>query len=89
MSKADTLALPARVDATAVASLWQACERAPPGTIDFGAVQEIDSAGLAFVAALCGVAGPRRGSSRPALVNVPERFEQLCRAHRVEKELLS
>ena len=88
MPAAEVMALPSRVDAGVVASLWPACRGEAPASIDFGAVQEIDSAGLAFVAALCGLAGSARVDAAPALVNVPERFVQLCRAHRIDEELL-
>ncbi len=87
MSKAETLMLPDCVDAAASVRLWRELGARAPATIDFGAVREIDSSGLALVAELA-----RRGAghgSRVALANVPERFVQLCAAHRIDKELLS
>jgi ABC-type transporter Mla MlaB component len=85
VSRADALVLPANVDAAAVAALWRTLAGAAPASIDFAAVREIDSAGLAFVVACSGLAAV---SAPPKLLNVPERFVQLCRAHRIERELL-
>ena len=85
MQAADTLVLPACVDAAAAARLWRELGASAPAALDFSAVNEIDSAGLAFV-----VAVRRRGGPDPAtrLLNVPQRFARLCAAHRLEKELL-
>ena len=76
------LTLPARVDAAQAASIWKEAGASPPAVIDFAAVTEIDSAGLALVAEL---ASRRRDI---VLTNVPVSFANLCAAHRVDKELL-
>ena len=68
--------LPERVDAAAAAALWAVHGSRAPATIDFARVAEIDSAGLALVLAL--------RAPPTALLNVPDRFVQLCRAHRIE-----
>lgn len=90
---ADTLVLPARVDARAAAVLWRAQGERIPAAIDFAAVREIDSAGLALVSALRRRSLADRSATGGAptvfpLLNVPERFVQLCAAHRIDKELL-
>jgi ABC-type transporter Mla MlaB component len=83
VSKADgVLALPARVDATTVAGLYRDALRAPPAAaIDFAAVADVDSAGVALVLEL--VERARRAGVATELRNVPEHYAQLCAAHRV------
>jgi ABC-type transporter Mla MlaB component len=56
---------------------------AEAAVFDLGAVDAIDSAGVAMIQALRGIAERRHGR-RPALRALPERFRQLCIAHRVE-----
>jgi len=90
---ADALVLPACVDARAAASLWREFGEQLPTAIDFAAVREIDSAGLALVSALRRRSLASRGTAAGAppvfsLLNVPDRFAQLCAAHRIDKELL-
>jgi phospholipid transport system transporter-binding protein len=86
VSKVETLTLPSRVDAPAAARLYAQLRGELPGTIDFAAVQEIDSAGLALVAELA--ERVRQQGRVCTLSNVTPRFAQLCAAHRVDKELL-
>lgn len=90
MSTADrstVLALPARVDAAAVASLyaaWAGRARALEA-IDFGAVEAIDSTGVALVR--CLVAARRAGgAAAPELRALPARYRQLCLAHRLDPD---
>ncbi|HVF36116.1 MAG TPA: hypothetical protein VND91_12410 [Candidatus Saccharimonadia bacterium] len=90
---ADALVLPACVDARAAAGIWRELGARVPPAIDFAAVREIDSAGVALVAALrrrhLAVGGRDSAGTRAfPLLNVPDRFAQLCAAHRIDKELL-
>lgn len=85
MQAADVLALPACVDAAAAARLWRELGASAPAAVDFSAVREIDSAGLAFVVAVRRRGGPDHAAR---LLHVPQRFAQLCAAHRIDKELL-
>jgi ABC-type transporter Mla MlaB component len=79
-----TLALPARVDAVAVAALWRdwAPRAAALAAIDFGAVQAIESSGVALVRALTARA-LAAGAAPPRLLALPPRYRQLCLAHRI------
>jgi ABC-type transporter Mla MlaB component len=74
------LRLPPQVDAAAVAALYRdaAARIATLTVIDFSAVKQIDSAGVALVLALRAL---RRSAIE--LRAVPERFTTLCLAHRV------
>lgn len=80
-----TLVLPARVDAGAAAALHRvwAPRVATLAAIDFAAVTDLDSAGVALVRALAAQARARRGAP-PRLLAPPPRYAQLCLAHRVE-----
>ena len=64
------VALPARLDAAAVAAVFRAAK--PGAALDFAAVRELDSSAVALVQAL-------RAEAR----NVPERYRQLLEAHRL------
>lgn len=79
-----TLALPARVDAVVVAALWRdwAPRAAGLAAIDFGAVQAIESSGVALVRALAARA-VAAGGAPPRLRSLPPRYRQLCLAHRI------
>jgi ABC-type transporter Mla MlaB component len=74
------VALPARVDADAAGRLYRdwSGRIEQIDVIDFAQVRHIDSAGVALVLALRSLA--RRTVK---LSNLPERFTQLCLAHRV------
>ncbi len=78
------LTLPARLDAAAVAAIYR--EWAPRArslaAIDLAAVQAIDSSGVALVRALRKLA-QAGGGALPALRGAPQRYAELCAAHRL------
>lgn len=83
MSRADTLSLPATVDAAVATRLHRELAGRTVTAVDFAAVAAIDSAGLALIAELAA-----RAPAKLVLAHVTPRFAQLCAAHRVERELL-
>lgn len=80
----EILALPPRLDADAAARLYRdwSARAAALSRLDFSAVQELDSAGVALVQALRDAA--RAGGREIELHAVPPRYAQLCQAHRIE-----
>lgn len=79
----EVLALPPRLDADAAARLYRewAPRAASLARLDFAAVQQLDSAGVALVQALQDAA--RQRGREIELRALPARFEQLCLAHRL------
>lgn len=79
------LKLAGALDAAGVARQARLLDGALRGidVIDLGAVAELDSAGVAFVRSLRSRAASLNGQA-PRLSAVPERFRQLCVAHRVD-----
>ena len=79
-AESGTLRLPPQVDAAAAGALYRAAAAriSTLEAIDFGAVRQIDSAGVALVLALRALRG-----APIQLRSVPARFETLCLAHRV------
>ena len=80
----ETLALPARVDAQSAPALFRAwAPRASTlSALDFAAVTNIDSAGVAMVRVLQRLVAQQGRELR--LEARPARFDQLCLAHRLD-----
>lgn len=78
------LVLPARVGAAEAAQLYREWHRRVGGleVIDLGAVESIDSAGVALVQQLRAEAAAARGGP-PLLHNPSQGYLQVCRAHRL------
>jgi phospholipid transport system transporter-binding protein len=70
-----------------LAPLWREAQRrlGQLQRIDLGAVEQIDSAGVALVEALRDAIRERSGRE-PGLTGLPPRYHALCRAHRIESE---
>lgn len=78
------LAIAGALTVATVPARWRALQAAAreAEVFDLAAVDDVDSAGVALVQTLRRVAAERLGRL-PALRALPERFRQLCIAHRV------
>lgn len=85
MSEGKTLALSGELTAATVGRQWKQrlAEARSASRINLAVVTGIDSAGVAMVRCLQAEAS-REGGKRAELVELPERFEQICLAHRIE-----
>lgn len=82
-----TLRLHGSIDATSAARLhaqWSG-RAASLRRIDLSAVSRIDSAGVALVQEL--LARARAAGSQATLSHVPDRYRQVCKAHRIGHEV--
>ncbi len=84
MPEAGVLRLDGELTLARVGAIWRAVlESPPPCAIELAGVTGLDSAGVALLLAL-GDEAERRGQPRPELRGLPQRYHDLCRAHRVE-----
>ena len=87
MTEGQTLELSGALTATTVGAQWKqrlATARSA-ATISLAGVTELDSAGVAMVRCLQRAAR-RDGGQCATLEDLPERFEQICLAHRIDAE---
>lgn len=84
-SEGDTLRIGGTLTVASVPARWRELRTAAldATTFDLAAVDDVDSAGVALVQTLRRAAAERLGRL-PTLQALPERFRQLCIAHRVE-----
>lgn len=83
-AEAGLLRLDGELTLARAGSIWRKRRgAAPPATIELGGVTALDSAGVALLLAL-GDEAERLGRPRPALRGLPQRYHDLCRAHRIE-----
>lgn len=83
-AEARVLRLDGELTLARAGAIWRAVlEAPPPVAIELAGVTGLDSAGVALLLAL-GDEAERRGQPRPELRGLPQRYHDLCRAHRVE-----
>ena len=85
MTEGKTLELSGELTATTIGRQWKQwlIEARSASRISLKSVTGIDSAGVAMVRCLQAEAS-RASGTRPALVELPARYEQICLAHRIE-----